>query len=158
MPRRRLVTITGENDAPVANPDVVQAGQDVPLLIPAVDLLGNDTDAEDDVLDYRSDPEEMGKNIGDDLAEGKPTLPLIYAMRTGTPEQATAIRMAIEQGGLERIEQIGAAIESTGALAYTSRLAQAEANRAIAAIEALPDSPFKAALVGLAVFSANRSY
>ncbi len=112
----------------------------------------------DDVLDYRSAPEEMGKNIGDDLAEGKPTLPLIYAMRAGTPEQASAIRQAIEQGGLERIEQIGAAIESTGALAYTSRLAQAEANRAIAAIEALPESPFKAALVGLAMFSANRSY
>ncbi len=112
----------------------------------------------DDVLDYSSAPEETGKNIGDDLAEGKPTLPLIYAMRNGTSEQAITIRNAIEQGGLEQIEQIGSAIESTGALTYTSRLAQEEANLAIAAIEPLPDSPFKEALVGLAMFSANRDH
>ncbi len=112
----------------------------------------------DDVLDYSSAPEETGKNIGDDLAEGKPTLPLIYAMRNGTSEQAITIRNAIEQGGLEQIEQIGSAIESTGALTYTSRLAQKEANLAIAAIEPLPDSPFKEALVGLAMFSANRDH
>jgi len=112
----------------------------------------------DDVLDYSSGAEEMGKNIGDDLAEGKPTLPLIYVMRNGTPEQADLVRKAIKNGGLEQIEEIHAAIESTGALQYTSRLARKEVQQAIAAIEGLPESDFKRALVGLAEFSADRRY
>ena len=112
----------------------------------------------DDALDYSASAAEMGKNLGDDLAEGKPTLPLIHAMRNGTPEQAEIIRHAIEKGGLERIEEVRAAIESTRAIAYTSQSAREEADLAIAALAPLPESPYKDALYGLAEFSVNRNY
>ncbi len=112
----------------------------------------------DDVLDYSADSAEIGKNIGDDLAEGKPTLPLIYAMRTGTAEQAAAVREAIENGGRERIKEIMTAIESTGAIAYTSRSAEVEAQKALEALAILPDSPYKEALAVLAKFAVERSY
>lgn len=112
----------------------------------------------DDALDYGSTAAETGKNLGDDLAEGKPTLPLIHAMRNGTPEQAALLREAIEDGGLERIDAVLAAIESTGAIAYTARLAREEAERAARALEPLPPSPYKEALGALAAFSVSRSY
>ncbi|WP_127475905.1 octaprenyl diphosphate synthase [Sulfurivermis fontis] len=112
----------------------------------------------DDVLDYSASSEQLGKNIGDDLAEGKPTLPLIYAMRHGTPEQAALIRRAIENGGRENMAEITAAIESTGAIAYTSRSARQEADRALAELANFPDSPYKQALAALAEFSVARAY
>lgn len=112
----------------------------------------------DDVLDYSSSPEEIGKNIGDDLAEGKPTLPLIYAIRTGTAEQARVIREAIEQGGLGNIAGVTEAIESTGAIAYTAQLAREEARRAIDAAAQLRPSKFRDVLCDLAEFSVNRTY
>lgn len=112
----------------------------------------------DDVLDYSASPEETGKNIGDDLAEGKPTLPLIYAMRNGSPEEAEIIRRAIERGGLESIAEVLAAIESTGAIAYTESIAREEADKAISQLHQLPPSPYGDALEGLARFSVNRSY
>jgi len=112
----------------------------------------------DDVLDYSASPHETGKNIGDDLAEGKPTLPLIYALQTGTPQQASIIRDAIESGGHEYIGAIKEAIESTKALAYTARSAQVEAQKAIEAIKDIPASLYKDALYGLAEFSVNRTY
>jgi octaprenyl-diphosphate synthase len=112
----------------------------------------------DDVLDYSASPHETGKNIGDDLAEGKPTLPLIYAMRTGTPEQASVIREAITHGGREHIDAVKEAIESTGALAYTARSAREEAQKALKAIKNIPASLYKDALHGLAEFSVNRTY
>ena len=110
----------------------------------------------DDVLDYNASSAELGKNIGDDLAEGKPTLPLIHAMRHGTPEQTRIIREAIEHGGLEYIEIVTRTIESTGALDYTSCLAEREAEQAIASLAPLADSSAKDALVGLAHFAVNR--
>lgn len=112
----------------------------------------------DDVLDYSATSEEIGKNIGDDLAEGKPTLPLIYAMRCGAPEEVRLIREAITQGGRENIAIITRAIESTGAIAYTARLARQEAEQAVAALAALPESPYREALAGLAEFSVNRQH
>jgi octaprenyl-diphosphate synthase len=112
----------------------------------------------DDVLDYRASSAELGKNIGDDLAEGKPTLPLIYALRHGAPEEAQIIRAAIEQGGLDQLDLVTRTIESTGALDYTARLAVREAEQAIANLVALPDSPAKDALAGLARFAVNRRY
>ena len=78
----------------------------------------------DDVLDYSGDHAETGKNLGDDLAEGKPTLPLIYAMRHGTPEQAAVIRAAIEHGGLDEFAPVLAAMRETGALDYARRQAE----------------------------------
>ncbi|VAW75089.1 Octaprenyl diphosphate synthase [hydrothermal vent metagenome] len=112
----------------------------------------------DDALDYGSSNQDIGKNIGDDLAEGKPTLPLIHAMKHGTPEQAKAIRHAIENGGLEHIDTVMDAIDSTQAIAYTAQSAQQEADLAIEALEEIPASPYREALYGLADFSVNRSY
>jgi octaprenyl-diphosphate synthase len=74
----------------------------------------------DDLLDYKGDAETLGKNVGDDLAEGKPTLPLIYTMREGTPEQAALVRKAIQKGGIEDLESIRAAVEASGSLDYTA--------------------------------------
>jgi len=112
----------------------------------------------DDVLDYSSDSQTLGKNIGDDLAEGKPTLPLLYVLRSGSEAQKSVVRMAIEQGGLDHIPAVLDAIESTGANAYTARRAQDEAERAIQALAAIPDSPYKQALLELARFSIHRTY
>lgn len=112
----------------------------------------------DDALDYGSSGENIGKNIGDDLAEGKPTLPLIYAMRNGSPQQVKAIRQAIENGGRSHIKTVLEAIESTNAIAYTAQAAQREADMAIEALADLPAGSYKEALYGLAEFSVSRSY
>ncbi len=120
--------------------------------------LGTAFQLVDDALDYTASSEQMGKNLGDDLAEGKPTLPLIYAMRQGTPEQSAVIRRAIEEGGLEQIDAVIAAIESTGAIAYTSHAARIESDKAIEALTVLPDSPHKDAMRALADFAVSRSY
>ena len=112
----------------------------------------------DDYLDYRAAPEQLGKNLGDDLAEGKPTLPLIYALRTGAPEQQALIRQAIEQGRLDQLGAITQAIESTGGLEYTARLAQQESALALGALAGLAESPYKRALSSLAEFAVMRTY
>jgi octaprenyl-diphosphate synthase len=112
----------------------------------------------DDVLDYHSDPETRGKNLGDDLAEGKPTLPLIHALRNGDAASTALIRAAIAGGGREQLGAILAAIESTGGLEYTARLAQAEADQAQTALAALPETPFRAGLAALARFAIERKH
>jgi octaprenyl-diphosphate synthase len=112
----------------------------------------------DDVLDYSASPEDTGKNVGDDLAEGKPTLPLIHAMQVGTPGQTTLIRKAIENGGHDNMQAVCAILEATGAIPYTAKAAQKEADLAIAALGPLPESAYKDALYSLAEFSVNRSY
>ncbi len=112
----------------------------------------------DDVLDYSATSEEMGKNIGDDLAEGKPTLPLIYAMQHGSTAEAALIRNAIENSGLDNIDAVVETIHTTGALIYTASAAQVEAEKATDAISNLPASPYRDALQMLAEFSVNRSY
>ena len=112
----------------------------------------------DDVLDYQADAQSLGKNIGDDLAEGKPTLPLIHAMREGAPGHRQLLREAIKNGGLDRIDAVIAAIESTGSIAYTARQAEDEARRAQQALAAIPDSPYKQSLLDLAHFSVHRTH
>jgi octaprenyl-diphosphate synthase len=111
----------------------------------------------DDALDYRGDASALGKNLGDDLAEGKPTLPLIHALRAGSPEQAAMIRRAIEEGGSREIGPIRAAIESTGGLDYTARLARSEADLAIQALAGIPESAFRESLAALAEFAVARN-
>ncbi len=111
----------------------------------------------DDALDYSNFAEDIGKNIGDDLAEGKPTLPLIRAMQVGSQEQKAALREAIEKGSREQIDIVKSAIESTGAITYTARLAEKEADLAKVALEALPPSPYRNALAALADFAVKRT-
>jgi octaprenyl-diphosphate synthase len=120
--------------------------------------LGTAFQLVDDALDYGRDNHGLGKNIGDDLAEGKPTLPLIYTLRQGNNRQRELIRTAIEEGGLAQMEEVMDAIESTGSITYTARRAEDEASRATAALAAIPDSPYKQALLDLAHFSVHRSY
>ncbi|MBA2689272.1 MAG: polyprenyl synthetase family protein [Burkholderiales bacterium] len=112
----------------------------------------------DDVLDYSGDNGQMGKNIGDDLAEGKPTLPLIYAMQRGMPEQRALVRGSIERGGLIDLEHVVVAIRDTGALDYATRRARQEADAACAAIAPLVDSDHKNSLLQLAAFAVSRNY
>jgi octaprenyl-diphosphate synthase len=111
----------------------------------------------DDVLDYTSSSDDMGKNVGDDLAEGKPTLPLIHAMSKGTAQQAALIRTAIEKGGYDYIEQVQAIIHATGALDYTTAVARNQADLALSELEHLEDSDYKQALVSLAHLSVDRN-
>lgn len=112
----------------------------------------------DDALDYDASTQDIGKNIGDDLAEGKPTLPLIHAMRKGDESQQNTARAAIENGGLDNIDAIMAIIESTQGIAYTRELARGEADRAIECLSCLENSPYKDALTGLANFAVDRSF
>ena len=109
----------------------------------------------DDALDYNG--KNIGKNIGDDLDEGKPTLPLIRAMQTAPADQAAVIRNAIENGGREHIEAVIRAIESSDAIAYTMQIAVEHSQKAIKALETLPPSPYRDALAELAEFSVRRA-
>ena len=120
--------------------------------------LGNAFQLVDDSLDYRSSPAERGKNIGDDLAEGKPTLPIIHALRTGSATQQALLTRAIESGGLEDLPAVIAAIESCGSLEYTAMLAKSEADQALQALKSIPESIHTTALQQLAEFSISRSY
>ena len=110
----------------------------------------------DDALDYNASAEELGKNVGDDLAEGKATLPLIYAMQQGSADDKKLIRKAIVDGGLDQLDRISAIIEATGALDYTAQRAQESADTAIAALLNVPESNYKQALIGIAEFSVRR--
>ncbi len=120
--------------------------------------LGTAFQLVDDALDYRADRTELGKNLGDDLAEGKPTLPLIYALSRAAPEDAARLRTAIERGGLDDLEAITRTIESSGGLEYTARLARREKDLAIEALADLPDSAHARALRALADFAVSRTH
>ena len=111
----------------------------------------------DDVMDYLSSSEEMGKNVGDDLAEGKTTLPLIYAMRVGNEEQKNQIRHAIRQGGLDDLTPILEIVHATGAIDYTRECAQKQADLAIEALSVLPASSFRDTLTTLANMAVKRN-
>ncbi len=112
----------------------------------------------DDLLDYSGDNQDTGKNLGDDLAEGKPTLPLIYAMRAGTEAQADIIRRAIVESGKDGFQPVLEVIQQTNALDYAKKCAQAEAETASAAIALLPDSDNKKYMLQLATFAVTRNH
>jgi octaprenyl-diphosphate synthase len=112
----------------------------------------------DDVLDYSGDAAATGKNLGDDLNEGKPTLPLIHVLQTGSAEHASLVRNAIEHGGRDGFEGVLAAIRATGSLEYACAAARREAEQAVAAIELLPESDYKKCLISLAMFAVDRRY
>jgi octaprenyl-diphosphate synthase len=112
----------------------------------------------DDALDYSGDASETGKNLGDDLNEGKPTLPLIYVLQRGSERQAAVVRGAIERGGRADFAAVMEAIDATRALDYVRQKARSEADAACAAIAAVPESPFRESLLNLAEFSVTRNY
>ena len=120
--------------------------------------LGTAFQLTDDMLDYSGDYHDTGKNLGDDLAEGKPTLPLIYAMKTGSEEQATIVRNAIKQGGEGDLQAVLDVIQKTDALDYTRQKAEAESSMASAAISSFPNSNYKECLLQLATFAVARNY
>ena len=110
----------------------------------------------DDVLDYSGDAESIGKSLGDDLAEGKPTLPLIYVMQHGNAEQAACVRQAITEASRDHFQSVLTAVQSSGALTYARHVAVAAAQQAIAAISILPDTAARHAMIALAEFSVDR--
>jgi octaprenyl-diphosphate synthase len=112
----------------------------------------------DDVLDYTSDTDTLGKNIGDDLAEGKPTLPLIYALQQATSEEMQAIRQAIEHGELTALDRVLATIRRSGALERTHARAVQHAQAAREALAMLPASAYRDALAALANYSVQRTF
>ncbi|MEZ5528822.1 MAG: polyprenyl synthetase family protein [Porticoccaceae bacterium] len=112
----------------------------------------------DDALDYNGNTEELGKNVGDDLAEGKPTLPLIHAIQNGSPAQAELIRQAITEGGVDQLDAILEAVKSTGALDYTMNQAKKHADAAKACLEGMPASAESSAMAELAEFSLHRTF
>ena len=112
----------------------------------------------DDVLDYSGDAAETGKNLGDDLAEGKPTLPLIYAIRNGDDAEREVVRNAIANGGRSNMPAVVAAIHATGAIEYARAAAHREAETAMSSIALLANSPHKDALLQLALFAVERRF
>ncbi|MDY6943123.1 MAG: polyprenyl synthetase family protein [Pseudomonadota bacterium] len=120
--------------------------------------LGNAFQLIDDALDYNGSTDEIGKNVGDDLSDGKATIPLIHAMRHGSKEQAELIRGAIKKGDVSRLQEVIAAIESTGAIEYTSRLARDEVHKAVSHLSVLEQSKYRDAMEQLALFTIERRY
>jgi len=118
--------------------------------------LGTAFQLVDDALDFNASAEELGKNLGDDLAEGKATLPLIHAMRVGSEKERALIRKSIIEGGLQQLDAVQAIIESTGALTYTEKRAHEAADIAIGALSGIPDSEYKQALISIAEFAVKR--
>ncbi|MBF6647094.1 octaprenyl diphosphate synthase [Methylobacter sp. BlB1] len=112
----------------------------------------------DDALDYKANQEELGKNLGDDLAEGKPTLPLIYAIQHGDDSEASIVIDAVKNGNRDAFSEVYAVVKSTKAIDYTEQRADEEAQKAIDALSILPDSEYKNALILLAKFSVQRNY
>ena len=135
-----------------ATPEIEQALADYGM------HLGTAFQLVDDVLDYSGKEVDTGKHLGDDLAEGKPTLPLIYVMQHGTPEQAACVRRAIEEGGRDDFAAVLDAIRTTGALGHARRQAALEAERARTAIQCLRDTNYREALLQLSLFAVERNH
>lgn len=120
--------------------------------------IGNAFQLIDDALDYCSDKEVIGKNIGDDLAEGKLTLPLLHALKKGTPSQKKLIEKSVQDGNLENLADILSIIEETKSIEFTKEYAKQEVDQALDRVKILPDSPYKKALIELAEFVFYRDH
>ncbi|MFC3909582.1 polyprenyl synthetase family protein [Legionella dresdenensis] len=120
--------------------------------------LGNAFQLIDDALDYCGDASAIGKNIGDDLADGKATMPLLHALKHGTPAQQELIKKNLVAGSLDNLPDILKAIEQTKAIEYTQQLANSEVDQAISCLQVLPESPYKQALIQLAEFAVSRTF
>lgn len=148
----RLFEAGAQIAAVLANRDTA----DIEAMITYGQQLGTAFQLVDDALDYGASATELGKNLGDDLAEGKTTLPLIYAMSKAGDADKAMIREAIRAGGLEKLHEIQQVIESTGALEYTAARAKEAADAAIDALSDIPESEYKQALIVIAEFAVNR--
>ncbi len=120
--------------------------------------LGNAFQLIDDALDYKANAEDLGKNLGDDLAEGKPTLPLIHAIEHANEGDAQIIIDAIKKGDRNAFNDVYKIVQATGAIEYTEKRAEEEAQKAIHALALIADSPYKQAMIQLAIFSVQRNY
>ena len=120
--------------------------------------LGNAFQLIDDALDYCAAPAQLGKNIGDDLADGKVTMPLLHILQTGTEEQKTLIKTSIQDGHIGSIDRVQQMLQSTQAIDYTKKMAENEVIQALDAINAIPKSIYRDALIELAHFALQRSY
>jgi len=120
--------------------------------------LGTAFQLVDDALDYNSTADALGKNLGDDLAEGKPTLPVIHALANSSADDASLLRTAIENGGIEDLDRVTQLIAAAGGLEYTARMARREKDLAVAALHRLPESPYRNALEALAEFAVARTH
>ncbi|WP_051079192.1 polyprenyl synthetase family protein [Methyloversatilis thermotolerans] len=120
--------------------------------------LGTAFQLVDDILDYSGDQGSIGKNLGDDLAEGKPTLPLIHVMKNGTPDQVQVVRHAIEEGGRDDWGAVLAAVQDSGALDVARERAREEAARARAELDGLPSNDYLQSLLDLATFAVERKF
>lgn len=120
--------------------------------------LGNAFQLIDDALDYKANAEDLGKNLGDDLAEGKPTLPLIHAIEHANEGDAQIIIDAIKEGDRNAFNNVYKIVQATGAIEYTEKRAEEEAQKAINALALIADSPYKQAMMQLAIFSVQRNY
>jgi octaprenyl-diphosphate synthase len=120
--------------------------------------LGTAFQLVDDALDYNSTADALGKNLGDDLAEGKPTLPVIHALANSSAADALLLRTAIENGAIEDLDRITQLIAAAGGLEYTVQMARREKDLAVAALHRLPESPYRNALDAMAEFAVARTY
>lgn len=120
--------------------------------------LGMAFQLQDDVLDYQGDAEAMGKNVGDDLAEGKPTLPLIYTIAEGTTHDSELIVDAIQHANVDLLSEVVAAVQRSGGIEYTLHAAKAESDKAVAAAQSLPESIYRTTLIQLAEFAISRKF
>jgi octaprenyl-diphosphate synthase len=120
--------------------------------------LGNAFQLIDDALDYKANAEDLGKNLGDDLAEGKPTLPLIHAIEHASEHDSQIIINAIKEGDRNAFNDVYKIVKATGAITYTEKRAYEEAQKAINALNLIPDSPYRQAMIELAIFSVQRNY
>lgn len=151
---------TGKMFEVAAQAGPILAGSEKPVeeaLVLYARHLGAAFQLVDDYLDYSSDAQTMGKNVGDDLAEGKPTLPLIHAIKVGTAEQSKLLKETIKKGGLDNLAEIMEIINETGAMTYTMEKAVSESKLAIECLTALPDSKYKECLKQLALLASDRS-
>jgi octaprenyl-diphosphate synthase len=135
-----------------SSPTIRQAMRDYGL------HLGTTFQLIDDVLDYRADPEELGKNLGDDLAEGKPTLPLIHAMQHADKTATKLIEQAIREGNRDAFNDVFNIIQETKAIEYAEKCAKEQAEKAIQALQAIPASIYKDAMIKLATQSVARTF
>lgn len=149
----KMFEVAAQSGAILANAST----QQVDAMVSYARHMGAAFQLTDDILDYTGSAEEMGKNIGDDLAEGKPTMPLIYTLNNGTSTQSALIRTVIKKGGLDHLDEIINIVKTSGAIEYTRQFALKESSLAIQALKTIPPSAYRTALENIALLAVERN-